>query len=289
MMVFLNVAEQGSFTAAANKIGLPKSNISRKISRLEEKLSVKLIERSTRSLHLTEIGQVYLQHCQRINEEMLNAQQCIENLASLPRGKIRLCASVGTGQSLLAKPLAKFSQQFPEISLELKLTNRRVDIVEEGFDLTVRVGESPDSNLISKKLITIKLALFSTAKYLENHEQITTPEQLESHDCLLMNSLSNNTVWPLFFENEQRNIKVSPRIFSDDFNSLKTMVINHCGIGLFPEYLCKDELSQGIMQRVLPNWSGRTIDIYAIYPSRKGVTPKVRALLEFLYTSLNAK
>jgi len=282
MMVFLNVAEQGSFTAAANKIGLPKSNISRKISRLEDRLSVKLIERSTRSLHLTEIGQVYFQHCQRIFEEMESAQQCVENLAAIPKGKIKLCASVGSGQGLLAKPLANFSLQFPDIEIDIKLTNRRVDIVEEGFDLAVRIGESPDSSLISKKLVTINLALFASPNYLASSGPITTLDQLKQHQCLLMSSVDNKPIWPLYFQGERYDFTFKPRICADDFNVLKTMVINNCGIGLFPEYLCRDEVKQGIMVPVLSNWSGREIDIYAIYPSRKGVTPKIRVLLDYL-------
>jgi len=287
MMVFLNVAEQGSFTAAANKIGLPKSNVSRKISRLEEKLSVKLIERSTRALHLTEIGQVYFQHCQRISEEMQNAQLCIENLAATPKGKIKLCTSVGAGQSLLAKPLCDFYQLYPDIEIDLKLTNRRVDILEEGFDLAVRVGESPDSTLLSKKLVTVKLALYSSSDYIKEYGEISSPEQLSDHQCLLMNSVNNKTTWQLHSQKEQCSVSFTPRIRADDFNVLKTMVINHCGIGLFPEYLCSDEVKQGLIQRILPEWAGRTIDIYAIYPSRKGVTPKIRVLLDFLAERLN--
>lgn len=213
---------------------------------------------------------------------MENAQQCVENLSSLPKGKIKLCTSVGAGQSLLAKPLALFNQQYPEISLDLTLTNRRVDIVEEGFDLAVRIGESPGSSLISKKLITIKLVLVASLDYLAKHDVLSTPEQMEYHQCLYMNSLDNKHVWPLFSENKSRLIEISPQICADDFNMLKTMVINHCGIGLFPEYLCTEELKQGIITRVLPEWCGRTIDIYAIYPSRKGATPKIRALLDFL-------
>lgn len=286
MMVFLNVAEQGSFTGAANKIGLPKSNISRKISRLEEKLAVKLIERSTRSLHLTEIGQVYLQHCQRIYEEMQNAHQCVENLAGTPKGKIKLCTSVGAGQGLLAKPLAKFYQQYQEIEIDLKLTNRRVDIVEEGFDVAVRIGESPDSSLISKKLATVKLALFASDTYLAKYDKITTPEQIALHQCMFMSSVSAKAVWGFYCDGKERNISFKPRFSADDFNVLKTMVVNHCGIGLFPDYLCIDELNQGLLTRVLPNWCGRTIDIYAIYPSRKGITPKIRVLLDFLAEQL---
>lgn len=282
MMVFLNVAEQGSFTAAANKIGLPKSNISRKISRLEESLSVQLIERSTRSMHLTEIGQVYFQHCQRILDEMQSAQQCVENLAAIPKGKIKLCASVGVGQGLLAKSLARFSQQFDDVELDLKLTNRRIDIVEEGFDLAIRVGESPDSSLISKKLVTIRLALFASPEYLLPYNEINTLTELKQHQCLFMSSLSNNSVWPLYHQEQQHDFAFTPKVRADDFNVLKTMVLNDCGIGLFPEYLCGDELEKGQLTRVLPNWFGRTIDIYAIYPSRKGVTPKIRALLDFL-------
>ena len=289
MMVFLTVVEQGSFTKAANAYGLPKSNISRKITRLEEKLSVKLLERSTRSLHLTEIGQVYFQHCQRIFDEMQSANTCIETLSATPRGIVKLCTSVSAGQGLLADSLADFCQKFPQVKLDISLTNRRVDVVEEGFDVVIRVGQSPDSSLISKKLCTVNLNLYASPNYIKQYEAINHPDELSNHNCLWMSGIDGKPQWPLF-RNEQKLTKTpESSLFSfnasfscDDFMVIKKMAINGAGITMLPDYLCQKALSSQKLARVLPNWRGRRVDIYAIYPSRKGVTPKIRVLLDFL-------
>jgi len=287
MMVFLAVVEQGSFTKAANYFALPKSNISRKISRLEESLSVRLLERSTRSLHLTEIGQVYYHHCQRIFEEMESAEQCVETLSSVPKGNVKVCASVSVGQGLLAGKLASFYSLFPQVSIDLRLTNRRVDIVEEGFDIAIRVGQSPDSALISKKLSTVSLNLYASPKYISQHHALKVPDDLANHACLYMSSVSERGKWQLSQQGIIKNVDLKPKFICDDFNVIKTMATTHAGIALLPDYLAEKSIISGALVEVLPQWQGRSIDIYAIYPSRKGVTPKIRVFLDYLAEQLN--
>ena len=286
-MVFLVVVEQGSFTKAANFFALPKSNISRKISRLEESLSVRLLERSTRSLHLTEIGEIYYQHCQRIFEEMESAEQCVEKLSSMPKGNVKICASVSVGQGLLAGKLAGFYLQFPQVTIDLRLTNRRVDIVDEGFDIAIRVGQSPDTTLISKKLSTVHLNLYASPKYISEHGAINEPDDLVNHACLYMSSVSERAQWQLSQQGKINSLDIKPAFVCDDFHVIRKMAVDDVGIALLPDYLAKALIADDKLLQVLPRWQGRSIDIYAIYPSRKGVTPKIRVLLDYLAGQLN--
>jgi len=291
MMVFRTVVEQGSFTKAANSIGLPKSNISRKVSRLEESLGVLLLERTTRSLHLSEIGQIYYEHCSRIHEEINNAQGCVEAMAAVPKGWLKVCASVTVGQALLATRLPGFYASYPQVKLDLKLSNRRIYLVEEGFDLAIRVGPSPDSNLISKRLCSVKLHLYASEQYLTESQAsktLKTPNDLTQHNCLFMSASVQKQRWQFSVASQKKYVDINAAFICDDFNVLLQMAMNHMGIALLPDYLCAGQLKEKKLVQVLDECVGESLDIYAVYPSRKGVTPKLRALLDYLADSFDA-
>ncbi len=283
MMVFRLVVDSGSFTGAALAMDLPKSNISRKVSRLENQLGARLLERSTRSLRLTEVGQVYFQHCSRILEEVQSANQCIEALTSTPRGKLNICASVSIGQNILAPRLALFQQQFPEIELDLQLLNRRIDLIEEGFDLAIRVGELEDSALISKRLFDVELHLYASPNYLAaSPHALKQPEDLLNHSCLHMNANDEQLKWQLVDGEKRQGIETKPSFSSNDFSTLRQLAIDDYGIALLPDYLCQQEVKDKTLVRVLDTWVGRKVNVNAVYPNRKSMTPKLRAMLDFL-------
>ena len=282
MMVFRLVAEQMSFTKAAESLGLPKSNISRKLTRLESSLGVRLIERTTRSLHLTEIGEIYLQHCQRIHDEVESAKLCVDLLANVPQGIIKVATSLSGGQALIAPLIADFYHRYPEIMIDMRLTNRRVDVIHEGFDVAIRVGQSPDSSLISKKLCSVQLKLFASPKYLELAKPIKFPQDLSTHKTLFMNAVDEKHQWELYKGNESQLVALSPSAMSSDFSYLATLAISKMGVILMPDYLFKNAQEVGNLVPVLPDWSSESIDIYAIYPSRQGATPKLLAFLDYL-------
>jgi len=283
MMVFRLVVDSGSFTGAALGMGLPKSNISRKISRLEKQLGVRLLERSTRSLGLTEVGQIYFQHCSRIYEEMQSANQCVEALSSTPSGKLKICASVSIGQNILAPRLAKFQQLLPEIELDLQLLNRRIDLIEEGFDLAIRVGELEDSALISKRLFDVELHLYASPNYLANSSHaLKQPADLLQHSCLHMNANEEQLKWQLVDGEKKQAIETRPSFSSNDFSTLRQLAIDECGIALLPDYLCQQQIKDKTLVRVLDTWVGRRVNVNAVYPNRKSMTPKLRAMLDFL-------
>ena len=192
MMVFLAVVETGSFTLAADRLGIPKANVSRKVSRLEQNLSVTLLERSTRSQHLTEAGRRYLHHCKRIHEEVDLATASVCELFHSYSGELKIGASVATGQQILKPALGKFLHQYPDLKVQLNLVNRRVDFIEEGFDVVIRIGKLKDSTLIAKKLGTVTRKLFASPNYLAQHGQLQNVEQLSSHQLLIMNAVNND-------------------------------------------------------------------------------------------------
>ena len=284
MLTFLAVAEAGSFTKAADVLATPKSNISRKITRLETELNTRLLERTTRSINLTEAGRLYLQHCQRIQEEIEGARLSLEKLTTKPSGTIRICTTVTVGQNLLAPLFIEFQKQYPDVKLDIHLTNRRVDLIEEGFDLAFRVGELEDSTLISKRICSLSLSLFASPDYLKHKTAPNSPEELSNHQCLFMSGQDSQTSWPLKINNE--NISVSPSMMCNDFGLLYQACLKSSGIAMLPDYMCEAAIEQKSLKRVLSNEVGRNVDIYALMPSKKGRLPKLTALLEFTEVQL---
>ena len=286
LIVFTTVVEKGSFTKAAESLDTPKSNISRKITRLEKHLGVRLLERSTRTLHLTEIGQRYYQYCQRIKEELVAADSAVESMLAKPIGRLRICASVGVSQALLAEHLATYCKRYPEVELDLTLTNRRVDLIEEGYDLAIRVGQLEDSNLIAKKLCSIHLRLYAAPSFA--HKSLQQPEQLVDFPLMLMSAKEHRPTWHLHSEHRSCELPFSPSARCDDFMTLKQLAIQALGITELPIYMANNEIANGQLVNILPDWQFTPVDLYALYPSHRGATPKVSALLEHLTQHLRA-
>ena len=186
ILVFTKVVEQGGFTAAARILGLPKSSVSRGVSRLEARLSTRLLQRSTRRLHLTEVGQRYYEHCRRIIHELEKANGIVESYRSQPSGLLRITAPYILGQAFLGSILTAFLAAYPEVQCQIELSDRRVDLIEEGFDLAIRAGDLPDSSLIMTHLVRASAGLFASPTYLEKQGMPTTPPELQTMSCSIM-------------------------------------------------------------------------------------------------------
>lgn len=283
MMIFLAVVETGSFTLAADRLGMPKANVSRKLSRLEQQLAVTLLERSTRSQHLTEAGSRYLMHCKRIHEELDLATASISEILHNYKGEIKVGASVSSGQFILKPALATFMHQYPEITVQLNLVNRRVDFIEEGFDVVIRIGQLNDSMLIAKKLGTIKRRLYASPTYLAKQGKPTTVEQLQFHPLLIMNPTNNDPKLNLVStQGESYTLNSKPRLLADDFSIIKQSTVDGLGIAVLPSYMSQQEVASGKLVNILPHWGIEEIDIYALYPRHRAKIPKVKAFLNFI-------
>jgi len=289
MLVFAEVVAQGGFTAAGDAMGMPKSNVSRTVTRLERALGVQLLERTTRKQTLTEVGRMYYEHCVRIKEELESASASIEKLTETARGKLRVCASVAVGQSLIAQHLAEFARSYPLVKIDLRLTNRRVDLIDEGYDVVVRVGKSPDSNLLSKYLCSQELRLYAAPRYLKEEAVLSTPDDLQSHRCLFMTAVSERARWQLRNDDSTSVVDFEPAFSCDDFHVLQQLAVDGFGVAQLPDYMCKESLESGQLIRVLDNWSGAKVDFHALVPSRRGITPKIRAFMDHLSRSCNSE
>ena len=288
MVIFSKVAELQGISAAARALRMPKSKISRRMAALEDELGVRLLERSTRSVHLSEIGDIYFQHCKRIVEEANSARESVAQMLEAPRGHLRVSASVAIGQHLLAPHIGTFMKAYPEIEVELNLTNRRVDIIAEGFDLAIRVGELQDSTLISKRFGTDYLKLFASPEYLR---KLGTPKRLrdlEKHRLLVMSDSAKPAQWTLLGpKKRQELISAQPCATSNDLTMVRQMACDDGGIALLPGYLSEASEKSGRLRRVLPSWRTPSFSYYALYPSHRGVTLKIRAWLDFFSKRLN--
>lgn len=282
MMVFLSIVEAGSFTLAGERLGIPKANVSRKLTRLEQSLGVTLLERSTRTQQLTVAGRKYLLHCKRIHEEVALAQTSVCQELNAYTGDLKIGASVATGQEILKPSLAKFMSKYPDISLQLNLVNRRVNFIEEGFDVLIRIGKLDDSQLIGKKLGTVQKRLYASPNYCQHEAAPLNIEQLKEHPLLLMNAVSNDSRFLLKNKTQEFEFKEKARFLVDDFSVLKEATLSGLGIGLLPSYMCQHEVNNQKLTPILADWATPALDVYALYPKNRAKIPKVKAFLTFI-------
>jgi LysR family transcriptional regulator AphB len=285
LAVFTYVVEHGGFTAAAEATQLPKSNISRRIASLEERLGVRLLERTTRKVHVTEIGDIYYRHCRRMLDEADDADLYVEQAMESPRGTLRVSATVNVGQQLLAPLVAEFMSQYPEVQFELVWTNRLIDVIDEGFDLAIRIGALQDSSLVARRLGQWRLVLYASAEYLKARGTPQKPEDLQEHDCLVMSDMRGSNQWTLSMGDVTELVVLTPRASVNDFDTLRRMVADGGGIAILPSYMHFGDFHNRLV-RVLDDWTSRLIELHAIFPSHRGATPKVRAFLDFLVVRL---
>lgn len=282
MMVFLAVVESGSFTLAAERLGIPKANVSRKVSKLEQRLNVVLLERSTRSQRLTEAGASYLGHCKSIHEHIDLAEAEVSEMLNEVKGNLKVGTSISVGQQILQPVLSQFLHQFPKLNVELNLINKRVNIIEEGFDVLIRVGKLNDSSLIAKKLGVVTRKIFVNPQYFSNKPIPQNIDELTECDWLMMNIPNSDNKIKLSSIDETHTLSTQPRYLVDDFLMLKQSIKDGLGIAVLPEYMCKAEVERGELINIMSQWSMESIEMYALYPQYRGKIPKVREFLSFI-------
>jgi LysR family transcriptional regulator AphB len=290
LVIFAKVVQTGSLTAAAEALGIPKSNVSRRLSRLEGEMGVRLLERTTRKLHLTEVGGLYYEHCRRILEEVEHAELSVQLRLEAPRGLLRISASYSTGQALLSPLLGEFLARYPEVSLQLVLTNRRVDLIEEGFDLVLRLGQLEESALVARYLGSIRGDCVASPTYIKRMGMPAAPEDLVGHQCLTMTDVPQHERWVFTGpDGAAHTVHLKPQATVNDFVTLRGMLISGAGIGVLPNYFCAEGVASGQLVPVLRDWTLPVSALHAVYPSHRGATPKLRALIDFLVSKLEDK
>ena len=275
MGLFATVVEQGSFTGAAELLGMPKSSVSQKISRLESQLGVRLLQRTTRRLSLTPQGEVYVEQCRALLALARSANLAMARLRAAPAGRVRITAPEATGTLLLGRILAEFRALYPEVVLELTLCDEQLDLVGEGYDLALRAAPLKDSSLICRRIGQVPRHLVAAPAYLAAHG---TPQQLSElgrYACLVHTSLP---VWPL----QEGGWRPQGACLSNSLLALRELAINEGGIALLPHHVCEGGLASGRLQKVLPELAVPPNPFYLIYPSREHLAPALRSLMDFV-------
>ncbi len=289
MILFARMADMGGISAAAKALEMPKSKVSRRMALLEEELGLRLFERSPRGIYLTEAGQVFYLHCQRVVEEAQNARASLNLLLDAPRGLIRISTSITLGQQILVPYLAEFMHRYPDINIELVLENRRVDLIAEGYDLAIRVGKLDDSSLISKRLNGDNMKLFASPFYFEHSQQqyqLGAPQtfsELKDHKMLMMlSNLSSNSFALTHPQEGTKVLDLKSRVKVNDLTSLRQLAVDGLGIALLPGYMAKKSVEKGELLPVLEEWGTESQNYYLLYPSHRSMTPKLRVLIDYL-------
>ncbi len=284
--VFAKVVECESFSEAARQLGLPKSTVSRRISALEDSLGIRLLQRTTRSLHLTDAGHSYYQQISSALSVLQEAAENVQELDILPRGKVRITAPADLGSSGLAEVMAKFVDKYPEIDVEAILTNRYVDLVGEGVDLAIRAGKLKDSSLIARK-ITAKTGfiLVASPEYLKRAGTPQSPEELKEHSCVIFR---RENTWCIDGAERRAVVEVSGSISADDYGFVRGAARGGAGIACIPAPTVFFDLAVGRLVRILPDWGGIESHLHLVYPSARHLSRRVIVLRDFLVEHLAA-
>lgn len=279
MVLFARVVEAGSFAAAAKSLGQTRAAVSKQIAALEERIGAQLLNRTTRSMHLTEIGAEFYARCARIAEEAEEAERAVANLQGAPRGLLRVAAPLTFGRRYLAPLMTPFLAEHPDISVDLVLDDAPMDVAKEGFDLAIRVAPRSDSSLVARRLAASAHVVCGAPDYFARHGTPAAPEDLRDHRCLLYSSLPTPRLWR--FRNG-KSVRVSGPFQVNHGESLLRAAVDGLGVAYMPRFIAGDDLVAGRLVEVLADWAWSAQKIYAVYPRSRNLTPKVRAFLEVL-------
>lgn len=281
MAIFAIVVNTGSFTKAADKLKLPKSTVSRKVSQLEKRVGVRLINRTTRNLKPTETGKLYYSQCLKMLEQAEEADRIVSNMQSEPSGLLRISTPLSFGTPFFIKVIKRFLEKYPKVNIEIIADNKQVDLLEHEVDIAFRVGPLSDSSLIARNIGTARLSLCATPEYLAKHGEPKSIQDLEKHTCI------SHPVSPWVFQTSAGNIEFLPssRMIANDMEMIRKMVKQGFGIGAVPQILISDDLNDKSLIPVLPDFPFQDRTFYLVYPSRREPPSKVVAFTDFIFSN----
>ncbi|WP_462171884.1 LysR family transcriptional regulator [Pseudoalteromonas xiamenensis] len=279
---FVAVAESNSFTQAAKKLNTSVAQISRKVGMLEERLAVKLLNRTTRKVTPTEAGMLYYQKCKHLVDGLELAELAVTQMQTAPKGLVKITAPVTYGEKHLAPLLNQFLQLHPQVDLELILTNQRLDLIESGIDIAVRLGKLADSSLIAKRLSSRQLYVCASPDYLAQYGEPHTLSELAHHQCL------SGTIdyWRFDEAGKEKSMRISGRIKCNSGFALRDAAIRGLSLIQLPDYYIQDDLDNGQLIEILRPYRAKLEGIWALYPENRNLSPKVRLLIDFLAEQL---
>jgi DNA-binding transcriptional LysR family regulator len=282
MAVFFHVVETHSFSGAAKRLGIAKSAVSRHIALLEQSTGVRLLNRTTRRLSLTEAGEAYYQSCARIVAEAETATRRIGQLQEEPLGTLRVASPISVGSQLVAPLVAEFIQRYPGVNIELLLDDRVVDMVEESIDVSIRVGWLRDSQFITRKLGDWRRFVCASPGYLARHGRPETPAQLAQHDWIIFTLLPTPYRWTFTKNKREETIAVKGRLRTNSGDAVRALLVEGAGIAVLSSFQVGDDIKAGRLEHLLPDYNCGSAGMYAVYQDRVHQEAKVRLFIDFI-------
>lgn len=283
MRTFVAVVEAGSFVGAMDAAGLSKPAVSRHITELEAHLGVRLLQRTTRRLSVTNEGHLYYQHCKELLNGVEEAEAEVRANSSQVKGRLRICAPQTFGAAFLAPLWGRFSAENPLVHLDIILSDRIVDIVDEGFDVAVRITSSmADSDLVARKLASSRLVLCASPAYLAVRGTPLHPQELDAHDVIAYSYLAGGDLWSFSGPNGQETVRTHSRIQTNSGDTCRAAALANQGIILQPEFTVYADLKKGRLVELMPEYQSLQLGVFAVYPTRKQLPLKVRRLVDYL-------
>lgn len=286
MKMYAAVVDGGSFAAAASRLGVSRAMVSKQVQKLEEHLGTRLMNRTTRRSSMTETGRAFYERSVQILADIEEAEQIASQLTTRPQGVLRVTIPLSYGQHRLANIIGAYTQAYPMVQLDISLSDRKADLVEEGFDVAIRIGALPQSDLIAKKLSAVYNIACAAPAYLDRHGTPATPADLGQHACLAYSLTGSGADWRFESSSGPVIIAISGPIKADNGDIIRLAAVAGAGIAFQPGFIVDDDIAAGRLVRVLPGWQSAQLGVYAVYPSRKHLSAKVRTFVDFLAAAL---
>lgn len=288
MSVFVSIVESGSMNAAADKLLMSQSSIVRTLAALEQELKVQLLARTTRKMHLTEEGKDYYQRCRHILQEVVDAETMLSQRQISPAGSLRITAPVTFGRLFLMPLLQSFLSEFNAVEAELMLLDRNVDLLEEGFDVALRIGKLPDSTLIAKPVGSIRKIICASTGYLQQHGVPKTPEDLGNYECIQLTASQNMPFWTLATEQQNYKIPIAGRFRTNHVETARDACCRGQGLGQFLSYQVEKQIADGQLIPVLEAFSIKSVPVNLVYPQSRQLSSRSRAFIDWVQPQLAA-
>jgi DNA-binding transcriptional LysR family regulator len=282
MRVFARIVEAGSFSDVARELNITQPTVSKQIAALEEHLGTRLVNRTTRSLTITDDGRLFYEHCRQILAALDEAEAAIGKGRSSPSGTIRLGCPVAFGRLHIAPRMARLLERYPELRIELVMSDGFVDLVEQGIDVAVRVGELVDQSLIARRIGTTARVTVGSPDYFAKRGEPQTPDDLRRHNCIVYTHLSTMNDWHFESADGPIRVRVQGNFRANNSEAVREVVLSGIGVAVTPTWLFRDEITRGLVKIVLRQYEPTRLPIHAVYPSRRLLSAKVRAVIDFL-------
>lgn len=288
MQVFCKVVEVGSFAGAAERLGMSTSAVSRQVAQLETLIDARLLNRTTRRISLTENGSAYYERCLQLLADLEETEEMVGRNTASPRGTLRLTAPISFGASHLAPALGEFARLYPAMKFDVVLADRTIDLIEEGLDLAIRIGNLGSQNLVARRIGEAQGLICASPDYLARRGTPQVPEDLAEHDCLTYAYAAENNLWSFERQGESpRKVRVNGTVHANNGTVLGELAAAGLGISRGPDFILGPLVNDGRLQTIMHDWPTPALPIFAVYPSRKHLSAKVRSFVSFMESWLN--